>query len=152
MSTKTSLRAVQDTILVVEDDPDYRGMLSRRFRLMGFETIAVADGDAAVGWLESHIPPRLVCLDLALPTMSGFHVCELLRARPSTRNTPILVVTGRTSLQDHTLALEVGADVFLEKPVRWPDFEDAVHALLGFVSSSAFERSGSSPLSGEGEL
>lgn len=97
---------------------------------MGHHVTDVDNGEAALKWLEDHDPPGLVCLDLALPAMSGFRVCEQIRSVSRTERVPVLVITARTSVQDHTFALEVGADSFLEKPFKLKDFEDEVTALL----------------------
>lgn len=118
------------TILVVEDDPSLRRLLCRHLEKMGYAVKDVDNGEAALKWLEDHEPPGLVCLDLALPAMSGFRVCEQIRAESRTKSIPVLVITARTSVQDHTFALEVGADAFLEKPFKLKEFEDEVKALL----------------------
>lgn len=117
------------TILVVEDDPHLRKMLVKHLEAR-HAVHAVENGELALGWLEQHPAPDLVCLDLALPTMSGFRVCESLRAQQKTRAVPVLVITARTSVQDHTFALEVGADAFLEKPFKLKDLEDQIGRLL----------------------
>jgi two-component system, OmpR family, phosphate regulon response regulator PhoB len=122
------------TILVVEDDPSLRKLVSRRLQQMGLEAVEVDSGEDALSWLSEHEPPCLVCLDLALPSMSGFRVCEQIRAAPRTRGVPVLVMTARTSMQDHTFALEVGANAFLEKPFKLKDFESEVNGLLQTVA------------------
>jgi DNA-binding response OmpR family regulator len=118
------------TILVVEDDPQLRRMLTKHLELQ-HSVHAVENGELALGWLNDNPAPDLVCLDLALPTMSGFRVCESLRAQQKTRTVPVLVITARTSVQDHTFALEVGADAFLEKPFKFKELEAQIARLLG---------------------
>ena len=118
------------TVLIVEDDPTLRKMIGKHLEKMGFLIVEVDNGEAALTWLDANTPPALVCLDLALPAMSGFRVCEQIRSSPRTRTLPVLVITARTSVQDHTFALEMGADAFLEKPFKLKDFEHEVRTLV----------------------
>jgi DNA-binding response OmpR family regulator len=117
-------------VLVVEDDPSLRKLVCKHLEKMGYQVVEVDDGEAALTWLEANPCPALICLDLALPSMSGFRVCEQVRSAPRTREVPVLVITARTTVQDHTFALEMGADAFLEKPFKLKDFENEVKALL----------------------
>ena len=120
-------------IVVVEDDPTLRKMLTKQLERMGHEVLAFEHGEAILSWIEEHgatIPIDLVCLDLALPAMSGYRVCEHIRQTPCTRDVPVFVISARTTVQDHTFALEVGADAFLEKPFKLKEFESEVLRLL----------------------
>ncbi|HEY4221037.1 MAG TPA: response regulator transcription factor [Myxococcota bacterium] len=117
-------------ILVVEDDPALRKMICRHLEKMGHLPVDVDNGEAALTYLDGNELPALVCLDLALPAMSGFRVCEQIRSATRTRALPVLVITARTSVQDHTFALEMGADAFLEKPFKLKDFEHEVKTLI----------------------
>jgi DNA-binding response OmpR family regulator len=117
-------------ILVVEDDPSLRSMICRHLEKMGLVPVGVDNGEAALSYLDDHDLPSLVCLDLALPAMSGFRVCEQIRSATRTKSVPVLVITARTSVQDHTFALEMGADAFLEKPFKLKDFETEVRTLI----------------------
>jgi DNA-binding response OmpR family regulator len=118
------------TVLVVEDDPSLRRMIQKSLEKMGYGVVAHDNGESALAWLDENELPSLVCLDLALPAMSGFRVCEQIRTDTKTRNLPVLVITARTSVQDHTFALEMGADAFLEKPFKLKDFEEEVRSLI----------------------
>ena len=122
--------ATKQVVLVVEDDPNLRRLIARHLDKMGFATAEVDDGEACLAWLDTHPVPALICLDLALPSMSGFRVCEQVRSSSTTREVPVLVITARSTVQDHTFALEMGADAFLEKPFKLKDFENEVKALL----------------------
>lgn len=107
-----------------------RQLIVRHLEKLGYVAAEAGDGEAALAWLDAHAPPSLICLDLALPAMSGFRVCEQIRTNARTREVPVLVITARTTVQDHTFALEMGADAFLEKPFKLKDFENEVKALL----------------------
>lgn len=122
--------ADKKNIVVVEDDVNLRKMLMRHLEKLGFAVLGFDAGEAALEHLEKSDAPCLVCLDLALPAMSGFRVCEAIRSLPKTRSVPVIILTARTTVQDHTFALEVGADAFLEKPFKLKDLEDEVKRLV----------------------
>jgi two-component system phosphate regulon response regulator PhoB len=102
----------------------------RHLEKLGHVVVPFDNGEAALDHVEKYGAPRLVCLDLALPAMSGFRVCEMLRSMDKTRNVPVIILTARTTVQDHTFALEVGADVFIAKPFKLKELEDEIERLL----------------------
>lgn len=116
--------------LVVEDDDAARRLLEMLLEKMGFEVRATGDGRDAVALLDE-LDLDLVCLDLGLPTISGFEVCEAVRASPRTRRVPVLVTTGRYMPQDRALAIRLGADGYLLKPFTPGQFRTAVAAVVG---------------------
>lgn len=83
----------QGLVLIVEDDPAAREFYRSLLRQAGLNVVAVDDGFAALQVIETR-PPDAVILDLALPRVSGRDVYRELKARPATRNIPIVVVTG----------------------------------------------------------
>src|SRR5688572_33339317 len=105
-------------------------MIAKHLEKAGYAVLGFDAGEAALDHMEKNAAPALVCLDLALPAMSGFRVCEAIRSLPKTRGVPVIILTARTTVQDHTFALEVGADAFLEKPFKLKDLEDEVARLL----------------------
>lgn len=121
-------------VLIIEDDAGVASLLKKHFeKKMSFTTNWQGSGEAALAWLKSsaeHGADVVVC-DLGLPGMSGAKVVEALRADERLARVPIIVCSARTSMQDHTLALEAGADLFLEKPLRLKAFEAEVLRLLG---------------------
>jgi two-component system, OmpR family, phosphate regulon response regulator PhoB len=121
----------KQTIVVVEDDMSLRKLVVKHLERVGFDVQPFDNGEAALDHIDrAERAPSLVCLDLALPAMSGFRVCEALRSAPKTRNIPVLILTARTTVQDHTFALEVGADGFLEKPFKLKELEEEIGRLL----------------------
>jgi DNA-binding response OmpR family regulator len=101
-------------VLVVDDDADIRQILVHHLTSYGVEAIAVGDGAAALEWLQKETPD-LVCLDLALPVVSGFKVCRAIREHESSRDVPILVLTGRDSLEAEARAAAERRPVFDEE-------------------------------------
>ncbi|HET7788176.1 MAG TPA: response regulator [Myxococcales bacterium] len=117
-------------VLVVEDEPDTRKLVRKYLEKLGFDVLEAASGKAALAVLEEHLP-ALVCLDLMLPEISGYDVCERIRATPRLQGMPVLVISARSQPPDRALAEEVGATAYLIKPIRWNTFSETVLRLLG---------------------
>lgn len=94
-------------ILVVDDDPDAREIMTRIVHAIGIEAKIAADGLEAVDLLKQgvELPPSLVLLDLMMPGMDGFSVFKWLRGNPRTRHVPVIVVTACTPGQIDMLKL-----------------------------------------------
>jgi len=116
--------------LVVEDDPDVRGLVGRMLRASGLDVAEVAEGRSAILHLAVHQPPDLVCLDLMLPELSGYDVCEYMRGDARLQGVPILIMSARALPQDRAYAEQVGASSYLVKPFKQKAFQAAVDALL----------------------
>ncbi len=115
-------------ILVVDDEPDLREMLTRSFAREGHRVVAVADGRAAVDRAGAeHFD--IVLLDVALgPGPDGYEVCRTLRAR---RNVvPIIMLTALDSEADAVLGLEAGADDYVTKPFGLAELRSRIRAVL----------------------
>jgi len=115
--------------LIVEDHPDARALVRTYLLAMDFEVYEAAEGRSAIRNLQAH-PPDLVCLDLMLPEVSGFEVCEFMRSRPELQTVPILVMSARAKPMDRAFAEEVGATAYLVKPFKRTDFTRAVNACV----------------------
>src|SRR5215470_6948145 len=115
--------------LVVEDHPDARALVRTYLLAMGVEVVDVAEGRSAIRALQAG-RPDLVCLDLMLPELSGFEVCEYMRANPELRDIPILVMSARAKPMDRAFAEEVGATAYLIKPFKRSEFRRAVNACI----------------------
>jgi DNA-binding response OmpR family regulator len=116
--------------LVVEDDPDIRKLLRKYLGKMGFDVQEAATGKAALSMLEDERIPRLVCLDVMLPELSGYEICEHIRATPRLKDVQVLIVSARALPSDRALAEELGANGYLIKPIRWASFSSSVRGLF----------------------
>ncbi|MDH7515126.1 MAG: response regulator transcription factor [Bacteroidota bacterium] len=103
------------TVLVVEDEDDIRELLAFNLRKEGYTVEQARTGEEALQKAGRRTPDCIV-LDLMLPGMDGLEVCRLLRSRPETVSTPILMVTARTEESDIVAGLELGADDYITKP------------------------------------
>jgi two-component system OmpR family response regulator len=118
------------TALVVEDDPDLRKLVRRYLEGMGMDVSEVAEGRAAILHVAVH-RPDVVCLDLMLPELSGYDVCQYMRNEVRLRDVPILMMSARGLPQDRAYAEQVGASTYLVKPFKRQAFNAAVLQLIG---------------------
>lgn len=103
-------------ILVVEDQADLLEIMRLHFKEEGFATATATDGVEAVRKARS-MGPDLILLDVMLPELDGFAVCELLRKDPNTQRIPILMVSGLSGQLPRCAGIEAGATDFVTKPV-----------------------------------
>ena len=103
-------------ILVVEDDANLRELVKSRLENEGFEVVTAADGFQAVVTARQ-ADLDLVILDLILPKMDGYSVCQLLKSSGMAR-TPIVMLSARSSAEDVRRGLDMGASAFIPKPYK----------------------------------
>ena len=104
-------------VLVVDDDPDMLRLLARLIEGEGMRADTVLDGDAALVHAMAS-PPDLLLLDVMLPGLDGFSVCERLKHDPATAMIPIVLVTALEDTASRVRGIRAGADDFLSKPVQ----------------------------------
>jgi two-component system response regulator MprA len=118
---------MEGRLLVVEDDPQVRAMLTRALGYEGFDVVSAADAAAGMAELRAE-QPDLVLLDLLLPDLDGVDLCRQLRGEGVT--VPILMLTARDTVADRIDGLEAGADDYLVKPFSTAELVARVRALL----------------------
>ena len=105
-----------EMILIVDDEPELVRPLEFAFKREGFQTRIAHDGRTALARAAELPRPDVVLLDLMLPDISGTEVCRRLKADPSTRSIPVIMVTARGEEIDRVVGFEVGADDYVVKP------------------------------------
>ena len=113
-------------ILVVEDEPSIREVVSLYLRRAGYQVTAVEDGQAALESLARQTPD-LIVLDLMLPKVDGLEITRWLRERG---DTPIIMLTARREEHDRIAGLEMGADDYVVKPFSPQELVSRVRAVL----------------------
>ena len=113
-------------VLVVDDDPDIRRLVSAYLRRDGMEVITAEDGETAL-MHEATQQPDIVVLDLMLPGIGGIDVLRTIRER-GTR--PVVLLTARDEVTDRVLGLELGADDYVTKPFHPRELVARVHTIL----------------------
>jgi DNA-binding response OmpR family regulator len=118
------------SVLVVEDEPNI--VISLRFIMeqAGFSVRVAEDGQQAVDEIAREAPD-VVLLDLMLPEIDGFSVCETMRANPDLAGTKIVVLSAKSREIDRDRAMRLGADDFVTKPFSTRDLGDRVRRVLG---------------------
>ncbi|BDZ42655.1 DNA-binding response regulator [Paraoerskovia sediminicola] len=114
-------------LVVVDDEPNIRELLSTSLRFAGFEVYAAADGSSALTLIQD-TDPDLVVMDVMLPDMDGFTVTRRLRDRG--RHTPVLFLTARDDTQDKIAGLTVGGDDYVTKPFSLEEVVARIRAVL----------------------
>ena len=117
-------------VLVVEDEPDSRIILSTILKHVGYDVAEAADGIEAVDTAKAY-NPDLILLDVSMPRMSGWDACVLLRADEQTAETPVVILTAHAMDLDRGHAIKVGANAFVTKPVEPRKVVETVHHLIG---------------------
>lgn len=123
------LGRVKATILSVDDERDANELVQFHLLKAGFNVLMAASGREALEIIRS-ARPDLVLLDLMLPDLDGFSVCEILRRDPATASTPIMILSAWTSTDSRNLGLELGALDFLSKPYSPTALVERVKRLL----------------------
>lgn len=116
-------------ILTVDDEPDVLELIRFHLARAGHEIVQAANGRQAIELIEQE-HPDLILLDLMLPDIDGFGVCEILRRNPETASLPILIVSAWGTPDAKMLGLELGALDYITKPFSPKELVRAVERLL----------------------
>lgn len=127
---------MQKKILVVDDDSELVELLRFNLKKAGYSIGTAFNGVDALKKARSLVPD-LIILDLAMPELDGFAVCEILRRDDSTRAIPIIMLTALSSELGRLAGLESGATEYLTKPFSPRAIVERVHGLLEVSSKPA---------------
>lgn len=119
------------TILVVDDQPDNVFILQDRLQREGFGVIAAYDGLTCLEKAENELPD-LILLDIMMPGMSGFEVCEKLTSNEKTKLIPVILVTALTDVEDIKKGLLSGAFDYVKKPYNRAELVARINSALRF--------------------
>lgn len=116
-------------VLVIEDDRFNRTLYRDLLEAEGF---AVEEASSAAAGLARarEVPPALVVMDIELPGLDGLEATQALKADPRTEAVPVLVISAHANPTHEANARAAGADGFSSKPLRFPDFQRLVRALV----------------------
>ncbi len=128
--------AKKTTILTADDDPQLLRLVARNLELEDYDVLVASDGKQALEQIEQYAPD-LVLLDVMMPRMDGFTVCQRVREFSAV---PIIIVTARGQDQDKVRGLDLGADDYLTKPFSIEELLARVRAVLRRAQFTASEQ------------
>lgn len=129
--------SAQTRILIIEDDPDMSMGLRDNLEFEGYEVLSSSDGEAGLELAREH-HPHCILLDIMLPGMDGFEVCQ--RLREERIRVPIIMLTARGQEIDKVRGLELGADDYVTKPFGVQELLARIRAVLRRVRDPALRR------------
>ena len=113
----TSSQSAQGDILIVDDTLDNLRLLSAMLTQQGYEVRSVANGSTALMGIQA-APPDLILLDINMPGMNGYVVCQHLKANPQTQEIPVIFISALNEVFDKVLAFSVGGIDYITKPFQ----------------------------------
>ncbi len=116
-------------VLVVDDEEDILSLVEYNLRKEGYKPLLARNGREALAVAEAATPDLMV-LDIMMPEMNGIEVCKAIRKHARLSGTPIIFLTARSDDEDHIHGLDVGADIYLAKPIAMPVLLSQIRALL----------------------
>ena len=120
---------MDEKILVIENDPKVVIFIQDQLEYLGYQVMVARNGAQGLDAVARQ-KPNLIVLDVMMPRMSGYEVCERLKSSPETNNIPILMLTAKGQLEDKIRGFDKGTDDYLTKPYAKAELEVRVKALL----------------------
>ena len=114
-------------MMLVDDDPQLRHVVSMFFELEGYNVLQAKDGREAIAMLEEYVPD-VILLDLMMPDVSGTEVCRHVRATKNLKEIPVVVFTAAEMMEEELQA--AGADRFIAKPYSLEGLRRVVRSLI----------------------
>jgi phosphoribosyl 1,2-cyclic phosphodiesterase/FixJ family two-component response regulator len=137
------------TVLIIDDDANYRKLLSELLEGQGWEVLEAEEGNAGIE-LAKLRRPAIVLVDLMMPGYNGFHVCRALRKDSTLGQTRIIVTSGRQFDSDRQESFKAGADEYITKPIEPESFLLLLSRILSTVRPAAERRTPTMHLSRTG--
>ena len=125
------------SILIVDDDPVIRNLLSQileEFQESGVRFLTAENGEAAMESIKRE-KPDMIFLDVMMPKMNGFEVCDMVKREPETRDIYIIMLTAKGQEIDKQKAKELGSDYYITKPFNIDEILRKVIDILGIRPS-----------------
>lgn len=116
-------------ILIVDDAVDTVELLKKRLRFEGYDTAEAYDGEEGLKRVAEY-NPDLIILDVMMPKLDGYDVCQRLKSDENTKYIPVLMLTAKSEVEDKVKGLDIGADHYLAKPFDYKELSARVRSLV----------------------
>lgn len=116
-------------VLVIDDTPDVRIIITESLQMSGFEALSAEDGETGVKLAQQHLPDLVIC-DINMPRMDGYATLKAMRQHEATATIPFIFLTGATDRVTMRKGMDLGADDYLTKPFTHEELLNAVHTRL----------------------
>jgi len=121
---------VNKKILVVDDSAPILELETSILRLLGYEPIGAASGMEALKLLVQE-QPAMALLDVTLPDLDGFKICQHIKSRPATSHIPVVMVSAKKTSADVEQGEKAGADAYISKPFNTAEIAGLIKNYLG---------------------
>lgn len=138
-------------ILVIDDDPTIRVVLTRALTKQGYGVTVAENGQEGIDQAKQILPALIIC-DWMMPIVDGLEVCRQVKANPDLSTTFFILLTSRGGTEDRVMGLDTGADEFLSKPIRPDELSARVRAGLRIYQLTADLRSSNQRLADSNHL
>ncbi len=118
--------------LIVDDEQDLAMLLAEHMRHWGFEPTVLLEGKNVVEWVQRN-RPAVILLDLMLPDVDGYSICETLKLDRETNLVPVIMITAMSDLEAKVHGLQVGANTYLTKPFTAETLNEAIQDALNWL-------------------
>lgn len=118
-----------EKIVIIDDEMDTVSILAKFLEMCGFQVIGSLTGMEGMQAVAAH-KPDIIILDLMLPDADGYQLCRLMRHQPSSKETPVIMLSARTTRDEVVRGYKVGATSYLKKPVDLNKLLEEVNRLL----------------------
>jgi twitching motility two-component system response regulator PilG len=132
------------TVLAVDDSPIIRRLVKITLEREGYRIITAADGQEGLAKVISEMPD-LVMLDISMPNMNGYQLCETIKTNQLTANIPVIMLSGRDEAADREMGRKVGSSGYIIKPFEPDELVMYVRTYINHADDGETENSGASP-------
>jgi DNA-binding response OmpR family regulator len=116
-------------ILIAEDEPDIRDLITFTLRFAGHDVIVTANGEDALRNVQSELPD-LVLLDVRMPRMNGYEVCQHIRQDEKIKNIPVVFLSAKGQENEIEAGMQVGATEYIVKPFSPDELTEKIRSIL----------------------
>lgn len=128
-------------VLVVDDSPTIRKIVEIALKRQGIEVVSASSGVIALAAI-ANTPPQLILLDIMLPKVNGYQICQIIRRNPSYRHIPVVMLSGKDGVFDKVRGKLVGATEYITKPFEPRDLLRVVQKYVKFDAEPAGQAAG----------